>query len=193
MQVILRLDAGEKPGEFALGPGEVPHAERETAPVERQGVATVTPAVRAGDVFRRVELRRCRAPFLPPHRHPREQLPGEDFVLQETSRVHVVQHRLERGPRGLEVFSHAEHPCPIPSCDPGSGLLTQRVVQRRSPLEVLHRGRQIVQPYGQRSEPAVGEGEALPVPGDLRFRQHLLQCALRLAESAAELELVASA
>jgi hypothetical protein len=149
--------------------------------------------MRAGGVFRRIELRRCRAPFLPPHRHPREQLPGEDFVFQETSRMDVVQHRLQRGSCRLEVLTHAEHPCPIPPCDPGPGLLAQRVVQRRSPLEVLHRGRQVVQPYGQRSEPAVGEGEALPVPGDFRFRQHLLQRALRLAKSAAELELVASA
>ena len=54
-----------------------------------------------------------------------------------------------------------------------------------APARTSPRGRQVVHPERQPAEPAVGEGEALPVAGDLRLGQHLPQRDLRLTQAAA--------
>ncbi|MBA3259622.1 MAG: hypothetical protein H0T68_09175 [Gemmatimonadales bacterium] len=77
--------------------------------------------------------------------------------------------------------------------DDGAVAVPQRVVERRGPLEVIHRGGEVVEPEREHAQPAVGEGEALLIPGNFGLGEHLPERGLRLSQPAAKLKLVAPA
>ena len=147
VQMILRCDPGQVPGEQLPGGGETALAQREPSAVIGQVSAGLVAApVGSGGPLGRIELAARFVPVGLAHRDPRQLLARDHLVLQVAGAQGLLQHRLERRLGGGEIAGGDEHQGPVVPRDAGPGALADRVVQRGGPLEVVLRGRQVVHP-----------------------------------------------